>query len=88
MHRPSTLKGDKHQIIHDYLKQSGLPVLSNEDAESLETLISSEELLSAIKSLKPGKSPGPDSLTEHYYKTFTNILAAPLLRTLNFLMDP
>lgn len=41
----------------------------------------------AIKSLKPGKSPGFDGLTAHYYKTFNNLLSL-LQLTLNSLMDP
>ena len=60
-----------------------LPYLQLSD--SLESPISEEELLGAIRTLKPGKSPGPDGFTAHYYKTFIDILKTPLLRALEYI---
>ncbi|CAH2245827.1 Hypothetical predicted protein [Pelobates cultripes] len=41
------------------------------------------ELLSTIKTLPNGKSPGPDGLTARYYRTLKQELAPHFLRTLN-----
>lgn len=42
-----------------------------ETALSLESPLSSEELLIALQKMKPGKIPGPDGLTAQYYKSFS-----------------
>lgn len=54
----------------------------------LEDQISLTEIQGAIKGLKSRKSPGPDGYTSAYYKTFSDILSAPLTKALNSLSLP
>lgn len=65
-----------------------MPTLTTAEIESLEVPITEEELMLAIKSLKPGKSAGPDGFMVHYYKLFADTLKAPFLRALNHLKTP
>lgn len=65
-----------------------MSTLTSAEIESLEAPISEDEDLLAIKSLKPGKSPGPDGFTAHHYRAFTDILKTPFLHALNHLKTP
>lgn len=42
-----------------------------------------DELLTTLKQMKMGKSPGPDGLSAAYYKSFPNILLPLLAKALN-----
>lgn len=66
---------------------SGLPVLEEQDTQQLQQPITEDELFQAVKSLKPGKSPGPDGFTAHYYKAFPSLLIPSLPKALNYLKD-
>lgn len=59
--------GDRTQIIQDYLDKSGLPTLSDLNANLLEGQIEASEIRQAIKHLKLGKSPGPDGYSSINY---------------------
>lgn len=87
-HRPSSVPSDRTQAIQDYLTDSGLPRLEEVETTPLEGQRTSAEVLGTIKGLKSGKSPGPDGFTSTYYKTFQDILVAPLTRALNSLSSP
>lgn len=75
------------QLIKLFLIDSVLPVLKEQDTQQLELPITENKLIQAIKSLKPGQSPGPDSFTAHYYKAFPSLLISHLLKALNYLKD-
>lgn len=49
--------------IQKYLRDSGLPQMSAQDANSLASLISAEEFSEAVKDMKPDRAPGPDGYT-------------------------
>lgn len=87
-HKPKDLSGTKRDIISQFLEDSGLPSLSDLDTQTLEELITTIELSEASKTLKTGKSPGPDGLTAHYYNTFLTPLAPHMVKIFNFLKDP
>lgn len=87
-HKPAAVEGHRSQIIAQYLTQSGLPSVAEVDAMEIDRPIELMELLQAIKSLKSGKSPGPDGFTAIYYKTFSHLLAKPILQALNSLSTP
>ena len=57
-----------------------LPKLNQEEAESLNRLVTAGEIKAVIKKLPAHKSPGPDSFTGEFYKTFKEELTLILLR--------
>lgn len=85
-HKHKGLIGDRAPIVKN-LTQSQLPLLKQVDSQKLKRPIQEEELLQAIKDLKPGKSQGPDGFSLQYYKTFTDLLKTPLLQALNSLTE-
>ncbi len=56
--------GSMDQFLQD------LPKLSSEDKNSLDVMISFDELSKAVKQLSTGKSPGIDGLPAEFYKAF------------------
>lgn len=63
-----------------------IPTLSTDSRESMESAITVEEVLAAIKTLKPHKRPGPDGLPSLYYKKFAAELAPLLTNAFNALL--
>lgn len=86
-HKLKGLIGDRASIIKNYLTHRQLLFFKQADSRTLERPIQEEELLQAIKNLKPGKSPGPDGFSSQYYKTFSDLLKTPLLQALNSLTE-
>ncbi|CAH2296163.1 Hypothetical predicted protein, partial [Pelobates cultripes] len=56
-------------------------------ADQLDEPISMGELALAIKSMKPGRSPGPDGLPLKYYKSYAETLYPPLLAMFNAIRE-
>lgn len=50
-----------------------MPRFSEEVLQSLESLITTEEVLATLKSSPTGKVPGPEALFDSYYKSLTQI---------------
>uniref|UniRef100_A0A3B3VNX8 Reverse transcriptase domain-containing protein n=1 Tax=Poecilia latipinna TaxID=48699 RepID=A0A3B3VNX8_9TELE len=55
-----------------------LPMLQEQDRESLEADMSEAEIFQALNSLQNNKTPGPDGFPVKYYKTFAKQLLTPL----------
>ncbi|XP_075139572.1 scavenger receptor cysteine-rich type 1 protein M130-like [Leptodactylus fuscus] len=64
--------------IDTFLNSIKLPVLSPEQLETLNAPITPTELAMIFKTLPSHKSPGPDGLTNEYYKSFSSILSTPM----------
>ena len=64
-----------------FLEKYNLPKLNQEEAESLNRLITACENKAVIKKLPAHKSPGPDGFKEEFYKTFKEELT-PILHRL------
>lgn len=60
-----------------------LPSLSSDDADSLETEITTEEVLLALKSMDNNKSPGSDGLTKEFYLSFFNLIGPVLTKVID-----
>ena len=61
--------------LFDTFSQSlQIPNTDQDDWEEVERDITYQEISAAISSLSSGKTPGPDSLPNKFYKTFSNIL--------------
>ena len=64
-----------------FLEKYNLPKLNQGEAESLNRTITVDEIDAVIKKLPAHKSPGLDSLTGEFYKTFKEELT-PILHRL------
>jgi hypothetical protein len=56
--------------LHSFLEGISLPKLSETDQEHLDSPFTPEEILEAITSMPPNKSPGPDGFPKEFYKAF------------------
>uniref|UniRef100_A0A803JQ02 Reverse transcriptase domain-containing protein n=1 Tax=Xenopus tropicalis TaxID=8364 RepID=A0A803JQ02_XENTR len=75
------------KLIHQYLSTLNFPQPSPTQRELLSAPITIEEITQAIKQLKLGKSPGPDSFTNIYYKTYQATLLPHLQKLFQNIMD-
>ena len=57
-----------------FLDECQLPSLNQTEREYLGAEITCEEIKESIKSLKNGKSPGPDGFSSEFYKKFSDLL--------------
>lgn len=71
------------QAIEDYLSSVGLTRLPSPARCSLETPILMEELNTVLKTVKSGKALGPDGFSIRYYKEFSSILSAQMIKVFN-----
>lgn len=69
--------------MQNFLDKCDLPVLSQEDGKLLNAKITCEEISKAISSLKNGKSPGPDGLSNEFYKSLRFKLIPYLFKMYN-----
>ena len=58
--------------------------LNLEGKENCEGVLTKAECLQALKSMKPGKTPGSDDLPIEFYKVFWNEISDCLLNTINY----
>lgn len=71
------------EIIQDFLSKCNLPTLAQKDRTLLDADLTCPELINIIRSLKNGKSPGPDGLCNEFYKKFSSLLTPYLLKMFN-----
>lgn len=80
---PPAATSDRMTAITDFLAQYCPSPLSSDESSDLDLPLSGEEILTALKQMKPGKSPGPDGLTVSYYKSFPGTLVPHLTKAFN-----
>uniref|UniRef100_A0A8C5MJN7 Reverse transcriptase domain-containing protein n=1 Tax=Leptobrachium leishanense TaxID=445787 RepID=A0A8C5MJN7_9ANUR len=73
--------------LSSYLTANTKMRLTSTEASALGAPITLVELNAALKSTKPGRSPGPDGLPIEYYKQFRSSLLPHLLSTLSSLSE-
>ena len=66
--------------MEKFLEKYNLPKLNEEEAESLNRLITPDEIETGIKKLLIHKSPGPDCFTGEFYRAFKGELTPILHR--------
>uniref|UniRef100_A0A803K2X3 Reverse transcriptase domain-containing protein n=1 Tax=Xenopus tropicalis TaxID=8364 RepID=A0A803K2X3_XENTR len=82
--RPNTpTENQDLELITQFLNKLPLQKFSENDLETLNKVITGEELAHALKNMANGKTPGPDGLTYKYYKMYAHILSPYLLRLYN-----
>ena len=59
-------------------------VLSNEERDSIEGLLTELECFNALKDMEPDKSPGTDGLPPEFYQMFWSEVSKPLIKALNY----
>ena len=64
-----------------FLEKYNLPKLNEEEAKSLNTPITADEIETVTKKLLTHKSPGPDGFTREFYREFKGELTC-ILHTL------
>lgn len=74
-------------IKREFWQEITLPQITVEQATGLTRPITAEEVQLAIKQLKPNKAPGPDGLTNEFYKTLGPKLIDTLVVVFNDLLD-
>lgn len=84
---PTSRTSDRWESAKEYILASGMPKIPEEGAGDIDGPITIEEFSEALKSLKPGKAPGPDGYTLLYYKTFSEKLAPQFLAAFNSIRD-
>uniref|UniRef100_A0A670I0E5 Reverse transcriptase domain-containing protein n=1 Tax=Podarcis muralis TaxID=64176 RepID=A0A670I0E5_PODMU len=82
-----TQEPEEANEIEQFLKDNGLPELSQEKRSILNCKITQQEIEDAIQNMQLGKSPGPDGLTSKYYRTLKDCLLQPLLEVCNQVME-
>lgn len=74
---------DKTKSDIEYIRASGMPILSDEVRDSLESEITAEEFHEALAQTKPLKALGPDGFTLTYYQSFVTSLTPHFLAAYN-----
>ena len=60
-------------MIVTYIIEETTPTLTDQESLTLEGNITCEEILTALKFMKKGKSPGTDGFSVEFYKSFGQI---------------
>ena len=80
----SKLNSSTSNNIDTFFLNSNIPKLSEEDKQSCEEKLSTEDYLNALKKLSNDKSPGSDGLTTNFYKFFWNDIKELLVECYNY----
>jgi exonuclease III len=82
----SKLYTTTHNIAPDFTELDDiiLPILSNNEQQSCEGLLSENEILEVLKSCSNNKSPGTDGFSAEFYKFFWKDIKCYLTNALNF----
>lgn len=67
----------------EFLESLGIPTLEQDDTETLEKPLDTQEIEAAIKDMQTGKTPGPDGFPVEFYKKFASQLIPLLLNMFN-----
>ncbi|PIO23924.1 hypothetical protein AB205_0061220 [Aquarana catesbeiana] len=74
---------EREEKMDEFIREAGLPSLSDSDAKELDGPITVEEIETALKASPSGKSPGPDGFTSYFYKKCKESLIPKLCQIWN-----
>uniref|UniRef100_A0A670HXR6 Reverse transcriptase domain-containing protein n=1 Tax=Podarcis muralis TaxID=64176 RepID=A0A670HXR6_PODMU len=81
-------KEDEDTIeIERYLEKNGGERLTDDEKSHLNKPITTDEVKEAIKKMKPGKAPGPDGLSQKYYKVLEEYVTPVLCDVFNNILQ-
>ena len=80
----SKMRTDSSLPETDFFFSENDIILSNEERDSIEGLLTELECRNALKDMEPDKSPGTDGLPSEFYQIFWNDVSKPLLEALNY----
>jgi hypothetical protein len=70
-----------------FTNSKAIPKISDEEKETCDSEIIESEILSSLKDLKSGRSPGTDGLTADFYKFFWVDIKVHLTNSLKYSLD-
>ena len=73
-------KMDNMEEMEKFIEKYNLPRLNQEEIESMNRPITSNEIETVIKNLPTNKSPGPDGFIGEFYQTFREEVTSILLK--------
>lgn len=78
-----TSENPEQRKINDFLENTTLNKIEEDDNDLLSSFITPGECLRALKSMKNNKTPGPDGLTKEFYLHYWDIVGDDLTEVLN-----
>ena len=72
-----------NEKVDDFLEGVEMPKLTEEQKKACEGILSEQEVLFALKTMKNGSSPGTDGLTTEFFKFFWNHLKQFIVPSFN-----
>lgn len=70
--------------LEDYMKDNNMTKLNQEQAITIEGMLTYKEIGATLQNMKPDKSPGISGFTAEFFKTFWKQIGQFVLRSLNF----
>ena len=70
-----------------FTKNKNIPKITNSDRDYCESKLLESEILSSLKALKNGKSPGSDGLTAEFYKFFWQDIKTSLIDSIYYSIE-
>lgn len=87
-HKPQATLGSRADTIKEFLQQNGFKPLIKQQSSNIDGPLTLDEFRLTLKQMKSGKSPGPNGFSLAHYRSFSDILASPFLKTYNSLANP
>ena len=79
----SKITADENEDLNQAFMATIPQKLTARESQCIEGEITERELLTAVKSMPTGKSPGSDGFTSEFYKAMWNDIKTPLIRSIN-----
>lgn len=71
---------DDTQLQSEFLNKLDIPTMTDQDKIGLDKPLTVNEMSEAVRSMRSGKTPGPDGIPIEIYKLYPDKLLPPLLK--------